>query len=92
MAKGSVPYLAAKADEYDPATAWKSSITVSRVSSAYPSIGTLRSVQVVARDGNGRWGGRVRTLRLHGSKKSMNISGDKARSVFGLRSTWFTAG
>jgi peptidoglycan hydrolase-like amidase len=47
-------------------------------------------MRVTGRDGNGRWGGRVLTLNLRGSKGSVKgLSGDTFRSVLGLRSTWF---
>ncbi|MDO9378054.1 MAG: SpoIID/LytB domain-containing protein [Nocardioidaceae bacterium] len=87
---GTVPYLVSKADAYDPANPWKVRLTASRVQRAYPSIGTLRSVQVTRRDGRGSWGGRITAIRFTGTKKSVSVTGDRARSAFGLRSTLFT--
>jgi stage II sporulation protein D len=45
---------------------------------------------VLARDGNGQWGGRVVQLRLVGSNGRVTVSGDTMRSALGLKSTWVT--
>ena len=58
--------------------------------SKWPSLGNLRRITVVRRDGNGDWGGRVASLRLVGSRNTVTVSGDTMRSVLGLRSTWVT--
>ncbi len=92
---GSVPYLTAKADPYDdhdgnPVHDWTVSVDASRIEKAYPSIGTLRRIQVVRRDGNGDWRGRVWTLVLDGTKGDASVSGDSFRAKFGLRSSWFS--
>jgi stage II sporulation protein D len=91
---GGVPYLSAKADPYDdfsgnPVHAWTETLTAGRIEGAYPSVGTLRRIQVVRRDGNGQWRGRVWTLVLDGTTEDVTVSGDSFRSRFGLRSTWF---
>jgi stage II sporulation protein D len=91
---GGVPYLTAKADPYDglggnPVHEWTETLTAGRIEGAYPSVGTLRRIQVVRRDGNGHWNGRVWTLVLDGTKADVTLSGDSFRSRFGLRSTWF---
>ena len=47
---------------------------------------------VLARDGKGLWGGRVLTVRLQGTRGSVDVSGERLRSVVGgtaLRSTYF---
>lgn len=92
---GSVPYLVAKADPYDdwsgnPNHDWSTSLTDRALEARWPAIGNLRRLVVVARDGNGEWGGRVRTLRLVGGRGSVTVSGDTFRSVLGLKSTWLT--
>jgi peptidoglycan hydrolase-like amidase len=53
-------------------------------------VGTLQSIQVTARDGNGDWGGRVEQAQLVGTKGTVTVSGDTLRAQFGLRSNWFT--
>jgi SpoIID/LytB domain protein len=92
---GSQPYLVAGDDPYDgwagnPNHAWTISVPASKIQQAYPSIGTLRSLTVTRRTGGGDWGGRVATVTLVGSAKSMSISGNDARWAFGLKSNWFS--
>ena len=94
-AAGSVPYLAAREDPYDgwvgnPVHTWTRTLTDVAIESRYPSIGELQQILVGERDGNGDWGGRVGSLTLVGSTRSVTVSGDTLRAVLGLRSTWFT--
>ncbi len=92
---GSVPYLAAQRDPYDdwagnPVHDWSLRLPDTRLESAWPAIGNLTRITVTARDGNGDWGGRVRSLTLTGTSGRVVVSGDTFRSVLGLRSTWLT--
>jgi stage II sporulation protein D len=92
---GSVPYLAAVADPYDdwagnPVHDWTTRLADTAVEKAWPKVGDLTGVAVTRRDGNGEWGGRIRSLTLTGTKDSVVVSGDTFRSVLGLRSTWLT--
>lgn len=91
----SAPYLVAKEDPYDdwagnPVHDWSATFTDDAIEAKYPAIGDLQRIVVVARDGNGDWGGRVTSLRLVGSKSQVTVSGDTLRSALGLRSTWVT--
>ena len=92
---GNAPYLVAKQDPYDDWSGnyvhdWSVTLSASRISDAYPSIGRLRKIHVTSRDGNGEWNGRVWSMTLVGSKGRVSISGDTFRFRFGLRSTWFS--
>jgi stage II sporulation protein D len=92
---GSVPYLTAKADPYDgwsgnPVHDWSLTIDAGQFERSYPSLGTLRRIRVVSRDGNGDWEGRVNSVVLDGTRGDVTISGDEFRWAFGLRSNWFT--
>ena len=92
--RGSVPYQAAKADPYDAWSGnhvhdWTATVSAQDVQAAWPSIGVLARVQVLARDGNGDWGGRVSTIRLTGSRGVVTVDGTAFRTELGLRSTWF---
>lgn len=85
----------AKADPYD-ATAGNSrnrwtgvNVSAATFARAYPSIGTLRQLDVLSRDGNGEWGGRVLSARLVGSSGSVTITGDQLASAGGLFSSWW---
>jgi stage II sporulation protein D len=96
-ADGGPPYLPAKRDPYDDWSgnsvhSWSTRLSVSRIESAYPSIGRYKAIRIRARDGNGQWGGRVLRLRIVGGAGSVRLSGDDFRWTFGLRSTWFTVG
>ena len=93
--QGSVDYLVAQEDPYDgyagnTVHSWSVTVTDNRIESTWPAVGDLRSVQVLSRDGNGQWGGRVRSLRLTGSAGSVTVTGDAFRFGLGLRSTWVT--
>lgn len=92
---GSVDYLVAQEDPYDghdgnPVHGWSVTVTDDRIEAQWPAIGDLRQVEVLSRDGNGQWGGRVRSIRLKGSQGSVTLSGDAFRFGLGLRSTWVT--
>ena len=93
---GSRPYLVAKADPYDgavpnSANTWRvtSTSVVSRLQSAYPSIGAFRSIEAT-RDGRGEWGGRMTSAVLTGSAGTRSVSASSLRDLLGLRTTWFT--
>lgn len=93
LAKGSQPYLVAKPDPYDtksvdPYTSWQVRVTARKIQHTWPALGTLTSIEVTGRDGNGKWGGRISSLTLHGTKTDKDLSGDDFRSQLGLRSTW----
>jgi hypothetical protein len=88
-----VPYLIAQPDPYDglapnPVHTWTASLPVSTVEARY-SLGRLVQIAVLGRDGNGPLGGRVLSLRLVGSARSVVVSGPDFRFAFGLRSHWF---
>ncbi len=90
----SLPYQVAKPDPYDgwsgnPVHTWRTTVTTAAIEKAYPAVGNLKSLSVTKRDGHGQWHGRVLSLRLAGSRGTVNPSGDDFRSRLGLRSTWF---
>lgn len=86
---GSYPYLRAQADPGDGYGVWRHNLSAAAIQRAYPGIGSFQGIDVVARDGNGAWGGRATSVRIRGSGRSTTVSGDTFRVVFGLRSTWF---
>lgn len=94
-ADGGPSYLPAQRDPYDDWSGnsmhdWSARLSVSALESAYPGIGRFKRVRILARDGNGQWGGRVARIRVVGSSGSVRISGDDFRWLYGLRSNWFT--
>ena len=92
-AASNLPYLRAHPDPYDGviiSQGWTRTISAASVARAWPSVGTVRSLQVVDRDGSGRWGGRVDRIRITGSKGSVTVSGLTFQWRFGMRSTLYT--
>lgn len=91
-AKSNLPYLTAKPDPYDgviTSQAWTRTITAKAVAREWSSVGTVKKLQVTKRDGSGRYGGRVTTIKIIGSKKTVSVSGGTFQSRFGLRSSLF---
>jgi SpoIID/LytB domain protein len=94
-AAGSQPYLVARPDPYDgwsgnPNTSWTLPLTAGNVEKNYPAIGTLTSIAVDTRDGNGEWGGRALDMTLTGTGGSVATTGEEFRLRVGLKSSWFT--
>ncbi|MBK8446439.1 MAG: SpoIID/LytB domain-containing protein [Micropruina sp.] len=91
-ADGGTSYLVAKADPYDGRMRnqkWSAWFSSSAIQKMYPAIGTLRSVQVAERDGDGAWGGRAERVLIAGSKGSISLTGAAFRSAFGLKERLF---
>jgi stage II sporulation protein D len=68
---GDFAYLRAARDDWDGALpnsvhAWRATLRATDVERRFPAVGTLRRIRVVERDGNGAWGGRVRSVVLEG--------------------------
>ncbi len=94
-AAGSQPYLVAQQDPYDgwsgnANSSWTLPLTAGNVQGHYPSIGTLTSIAVDVRDGNGEWGGRALDMTLTGTRGTVETTGEEFRTLVGLKSSWFT--
>ncbi|MGD0391471.1 MAG: SpoIID/LytB domain-containing protein [Acidimicrobiales bacterium] len=74
----------------NPNHTWTASIPVSTIEATWPSLGTLVSVDITARDGDGDWGGRVTAMTLVGSDHDVSLTGDAFAVALGLKSDWFT--
>ncbi|WP_168929406.1 SpoIID/LytB domain-containing protein [Nocardioides sp. GY 10113] len=90
----SLPYQRAAKDPWDrwsgnPYTDWTVTVPAAAIERAYPAIGAFEGIEVTERDGNGAWDGRALSVRIDGADRSVTVSGDTFRVVFGLRSTWF---
>jgi stage II sporulation protein D len=93
-AAGSKPYLVAQQDPYDgwagnSNSSWTLPLTAGNVQSHYPAIGTLTSIAIDSRDGNGEWGGRALTMTLTGTAGTVQTTGEEFRTLVGLKSSWF---
>ena len=86
------PYLTAKKDPYDGVKrdqTWSVTLSSSKIQKAYSSVGTLKSVQISDRDGDGTYGGRVEKVKITGSKGSVTVTGGAFKSKFGLKERLF---
>ncbi|MBA3523644.1 MAG: hypothetical protein H0T85_03645 [Geodermatophilaceae bacterium] len=88
-AGGTFPAVRDDGDDASPYHDWTDSIPVSSVQSAY-GVGTLSSVQITARNGLGEDGGRARTVRITGSARTVELTGDEFRLDWGLLSDWYS--
>ncbi|MDO8390886.1 MAG: SpoIID/LytB domain-containing protein [Actinomycetota bacterium] len=68
---------------------WSATLTGNAIAAKYPTIGSFTSLEVLARNGYGDWGGRVTSLRVAGTSGSVTVTGDAFRSAMGLKSNWF---
>jgi stage II sporulation protein D len=94
-AQGDYAYLSPHLDPYDgviKSQMWSRTISASSVARIWPSVGTVRQLQISSRDGSGRWGGRVNTIKIIGSRRTLSVSGKSFQGAFGLRSNLFTVG
>ncbi|HVD18735.1 MAG TPA: SpoIID/LytB domain-containing protein [Propionibacteriaceae bacterium] len=92
-AKGDYPYLAAHRDPYDgviKSQAWTRVISARSIGGAWPSVGTVKQLQITSRDGAGAWGGRVKTIKIIGTSGTSTVSGTTFQHMFGLRSSLYT--
>ena len=95
---GGRRYLVAKPDPYDGVVkgsanwghSWDTRVSASTIQDAWPQLGRLQKLKVLGRDGNGRWGGRVMSVGLIGSRGKVTVSADSFRWAVGLKSTWWT--
>ncbi len=69
---------------------WTTSVPVSTIDALWPQLGTLQSISVTGRNGDGDWGGRVTTISLVGSGQDVSLTGDGFAGALGLKSDWFT--
>ncbi len=93
-APSTSPGFPAVVDEGDDIAAnpnhdWTTSVTVSKVESLWPAIGTLTQINVTERNGLGADGGRVKKMRLTGTAGTVSLTGDEFRRALDLKSDWF---
>jgi SpoIID/LytB domain protein len=74
----------------NPNHTWTASVPVSAIDAAWPQLGTLQSISITGRNGDGDWGGRVTAMTLIGSAQSVSVTGDGFAGALGLKSDWFT--
>lgn len=92
---GQFPYLPAVADTWDATgnsvSPWSVTVTGAQIKAKYPAVGTPTQLEVLHRNGNGEWGGRVVDARITGTAGTVTVSGTQLASALGLRSSWWRA-
>jgi stage II sporulation protein D len=89
---GDYSYQIAQKDPYDGLIknqSWSKTISAATLGKAF-GVGTAKRVQITKRDGYGRWGGRVASIKITGSKRTVTVSGGTFKGKFGMRSNYFT--
>ena len=69
---------------------WSVKVSETTLEKRYPGIGDLKKIKVTSREGGGDWNGRVWNVTLVGGSASKVVTGSDLRSIYGLRSTYFT--
>jgi SpoIID/LytB domain protein len=88
-AGGAFPAVPDLGDSVSPYHNWTKTLLSSDVAAAY-GVGTLLDFMVASRNGLGADGGRVLSVVIKGTAKTVTVTGDDVRIKFGLRSNWFT--
>jgi stage II sporulation protein D len=89
-ADGGLPYLASGQDPLDTGlkySDWSVPVDVTAIQAAYPSLGTLNTLQITARQSDGH---RVANVRFTFAGGFRDVTGDKFRGLLGLKSTYFS--
>lgn len=92
MSSGGYSYLREKKDPYDGlvrSQAWSKKVTAKAVAKAYPSVGAVKQLKVTKRDGSGRYGGRVVSIKIIGSRKTVTVTGSAFQRRFAMRSSLY---
>ena len=68
---------------------WSATLSTASIAAAY-GIGGFVNVVVTRRTGYGEWGGRVLTVDVVGTARTVSVTGAAFQASFGLYSTWFS--
>jgi SpoIID/LytB domain protein len=72
----------------NPNHTWNATLTGSQIATAY-GVGNYQGVSFTSRNGLGDFGGRVLSMQIIGSSKTVTATGDNFAAMFGLKSNWF---
>ncbi|QCQ93181.1 SpoIID/LytB domain-containing protein [Rhodococcus sp. SGAir0479] len=90
-AGGVFPAVVDDGDVVSPNHNWTQTVTAGAIAREY-GVGELISFEVIGRNNLGADGGRVTRVRVVGTTRTVEGSGDEARWKLGLKSDWFTVG
>jgi SpoIID/LytB domain protein len=86
---GIFPAVDDPGDSVSPYYNWSTTFRGSQVVQTF-GVGSLVAINVLSRNGLGADGGRVTKVRVIGTTRSVDVTGDAFRSALGLRSDWFS--
>jgi hypothetical protein len=71
---------------------WKVPVDTAKLQAAYPQIGVFQTMQITQREGGRPFdaGGWVQNVHVTGTSGSVDITGATFRTLYGLRSAYFT--
>ncbi|MGZ4588791.1 MAG: SpoIID/LytB domain-containing protein [Mycobacteriaceae bacterium] len=90
-AGGTFPAVVDDGDNVSPFHNWSANIPAGDIAAVF-NVGALIAVQVTARNGLGADGGRVTSVTISGTQRTVAVTGDQMQAALGLRSNWFSAG
>jgi SpoIID/LytB domain protein len=88
-AGGEFPAVVDEGDSASPYHNWSVKVSATKISAAF-GVGELLDIRVTKRNGLGADGGRVTTVQVVGTAKTVTTTGNDVRSKLGLRSDWFS--
>ncbi len=90
-AGGVFPAVPDEGDATSPYHNWSTSVPAATIARAF-DVGTLTGIRVTGRNGMGADGGRVTTVEVSGTARTVTVSGGVMRTRLELRSDWFVIG
>jgi SpoIID/LytB domain protein len=90
-AGGTFPAIADDGDVASPHHNWSQAVPATTIAQAF-DVGTLTGIRVVSRNGLGADGGRVTSVVVEGTAKTVTATGATVRTRLGLKSDWFVIG
>ncbi|MCU1606275.1 MAG: SpoIID/LytB domain protein [Modestobacter sp.] len=86
---GTFPAVLDEGDSASPYHDWSQSVSGTTVAAAF-GVGELTDIRVTNRNGLGADGGRVTSVQIIGTAKTVTATGNDVRSKLGLKSDWFS--
>ena len=90
-AGGTFPAVQDAGDSASPYHDWTTSVSATTIGSVF-GVGEFTGMTVLKRNGLGADGGRVTSVQVSGTAKTVTVTGNDVRTKLGLRSDWFSVG
>ncbi|GAA1482324.1 hypothetical protein GCM10009624_27640 [Gordonia sinesedis] len=88
-AGGRFPAVVDEGDALSPNRNWTATVSAGSIASAF-GVGALRSFEVIEANGLGAENGRALKVRVVGSARTVEATGEQARTKLQLKSSWFS--